>query len=141
MNAQAAVRRLRVGVVPRWQLRPLTIGYEVAERATEALVETVQKAQEASVLFVKGEWGTGKSHALSVIQEVAQSLNMTCATVTLNPRTAALSHPQRFIGELCATFQSTSLLPWPTQNRRRLVPGPNVSYYRNVPLSQKRRPY
>jgi hypothetical protein len=51
-------------------------------------------------LFVRGEWGTGKSHFLSFVRSSAAREGFVCARVDLNARSFALSHPQRFLPAL-----------------------------------------
>ena len=99
-QARAAIRRLRTGVVPTWQFGSLSVGYgPVKEIVGRSLVD-LEGSGCAAPLFVRGEWGTGKSHLLSFVRSSAAREGFVCARVDLNARSFALSHPQRFLPAL-----------------------------------------
>lgn len=54
----------------------------------------------AAPMFIKGEWGTGKSLFLSVARTKGMNQGFACARIDLNARGTALSHPQRFLPAL-----------------------------------------
>lgn len=95
-DLRASIRSLRTGVVPEWELRRLSVAYEEFSHQLTALLEPLAQSGECAPLFVRGEWGTGKTHLLSYLKTMATSQGFAHVTVTLNPRSAALNYPQRF---------------------------------------------
>jgi P-loop Domain of unknown function (DUF2791) len=95
--ARAAIRRLRTGLVPNWELAHLSVGYgELKKLVDQSLTELEQK-RKCAPLFARGEWGTGKTHFLSYVGTTAAGRWFASARVDLNARGVALSHPQRFL--------------------------------------------
>jgi bacteriophage exclusion system BrxC/D-like protein len=99
-QARAAIRRLRTGVVPTWQFGSLSVGYEPVREIIRRSLTDLDGSCCAAPLFVRGEWGTGKSHFLSFARASAAREGFVCARVDLNARSFALSHPQRFLPAL-----------------------------------------
>jgi hypothetical protein len=87
-------------VVPVWQFDDLCVGYEAAKRAIDEALNALEVSGAADPLFIKGEWGTGKSLFLSVASTAAIRQGFACARIDLNAHGAALSHPQRFLPHL-----------------------------------------
>jgi bacteriophage exclusion system BrxC/D-like protein len=95
MTGRATIRRLRSGIVPISELERLSVGYDaIAERVTSQLV-SLSRGEEIPPLFVRGEWGSGKSHFLGYVRMVADAWKIPAATVEVNARSAALNYPQR----------------------------------------------
>lgn len=99
-GARAAIRRLRTGVVPEAQIERLSVGYGKAKQTVGDAYEALQVGDRPTSLFVKGEWGTGKTHFLSFVRGAATSRGIAASKVDLNARSAALNFPQRFYGAL-----------------------------------------
>ncbi len=105
--ARAAIRRLRTGVVPVWQFDSLSVGYEdIKEKVATALSEL--EAGTTLPLFVKGEWGTGKTHLLSFIRAAALASGFACSRIDLNGWSAALNYPQRLLPFLADDLRSAT---------------------------------
>jgi hypothetical protein len=60
---------------------------------------------QLSPLFVRGEWGTGKTHFLSYVRSVAGDASIASARVDLNARDAALNYPQRFLRSIAESMR------------------------------------
>lgn len=95
--ARAAIRQLRMGVVPNWELAHLSVGYDQVKELVEHSLAELQQGGKPKPLFAQGEWGTGKSHFLSYVGFTAAEKWFASARVDLNARGVALSHPQRFL--------------------------------------------
>ena len=93
---RAAVRRLRTGVVPQWELGRLSVGYGRVERVAAAAMDELKSLNSSDALFVRGEWGSGKTHLLSFVRAMAVARKFPCTSVDLNARSVALSHATRF---------------------------------------------
>jgi hypothetical protein len=57
-------------------------------------------------LFVKGEWGSGKSHFLAFARMMARKRGAACSSVSLNAGTAPLNYPQRIYPLIAANLQT-----------------------------------
>jgi P-loop Domain of unknown function (DUF2791) len=95
--ARAAIRRLRTGVVPNWELAHFSVGYDPVKKLVEQSLGALGRDGKSSPLFARGEWGTGKSHFLSYVGTTAAEQWFASARIDLNARGVALSHPQRFL--------------------------------------------
>jgi hypothetical protein len=95
--ARAAIRRLRTGVVPTWELARLSVGYDKIKGIVERSLVDLEQRGSSTPLFARGEWGTGKTHFLSYVRTTAAQNWYASARVDLNARGMALSHPQRFL--------------------------------------------
>lgn len=104
--ARAAIRRLRTGVVPTWELARLSVGYDRIKVDLERSLGELEKRDQSEPLFVRGEWGTGKTHFLSYVQTTAARNWHASARVDLNARGMSLSHPQRFLTLLADSVQA-----------------------------------
>jgi hypothetical protein len=102
---RATIRRLRSGVVPYWALQRLSVGYGSVARSITQSLEALRGASHQQALFIKGEWGTGKSHLLSFAREAAVSRGFPCASVDLNARSTPLNYPQRFYEAIAETVR------------------------------------
>lgn len=94
--ARAAIRRLRAGVVPEWEIQRLAVGYGDAQTVVNSSLERLCSSHAAEPLFVRGEWGTGKTFFLSYVRSAASARSVPSAFISLNGRSAALNYPQRF---------------------------------------------
>lgn len=104
MLARAAIRRLRTGLVPYWELERLSVGYGKIKQTVNEGFDSLLGGGTAQPLFIRGEWGTGKTHFLSYVRGVAKSRDFPSARVDLNARSAALNHPQRFYSAIAESI-------------------------------------
>lgn len=94
--ARASIRRLRSGVVPIDDLDALSVGYDDVRAMVEDSFTALRLKGRCAPLFVRGEWGTGKSHLLEFIRGAAIGHGIAHVRVDLNARGAPLNYPQRF---------------------------------------------
>ncbi len=94
-EAQAlhAVEALRVGVVPRHQIETYTVGRD-AEMAMVAQ-DLDETERHGAFRVMMGDYGTGKTHHLEWVEELALSRNFLTARVTLDARENPPSMPKR----------------------------------------------
>jgi hypothetical protein len=102
---QATIRRLRNGVVPGWEVGRLSVGYDKAKSAMNLSLSALDLPGHLTPLFVRGEWGTGKTHFLSYVRSVAADASIANARVDLNARDAALNYPQRFLRSIAESMK------------------------------------
>lgn len=127
MLEKAAIRALRVGVVPPSNIEALSAGYESLKGIIDQALLGLRNGKRTRALYLRGEWGTGKTHSLSYIREVARAGGTPTALLNFNGRSAALNHPQRYYGYLCSSMsvdhgnpglRSIVLTSLETQSRR-----------------------
>ena len=104
-SPQATIRRLRNGVVPAWEVGRLSVGYNNAKSTMNLSLSALDLPGQLSPLFVRGEWGTGKTHFLSYVRSAASDLSIASASVDLNARDAALNYPQRFLRSIAESMR------------------------------------
>lgn len=107
---RAAIRRLRTGVVPSWEIERLSAGYGKAKQIVGDGFHKLLVGERPQPLFVRGEWGSGKTHFLSFVHAAATSRGFPSARVNLNARSAALNYPQRFYGLIAESISRTDQL-------------------------------
>lgn len=107
--ARATIRRLRAGVVPEWEIDRLSVSYDRTRRCLAQRLDDLIASGTCSPLFVRGEWGAGKSHMLAYLLAEAARKQIACAKVSLNARTAALNYPQRFYPAIAESVRLWSI--------------------------------
>lgn len=98
--ARASVRRLRVGVVAEWDMERLSVGYETIRYVVSENLDALKASVPVCPTWVRGEWGSGKTHFLAYVRAVAAQRGIPSALVSLNAHGSALNHPQRFYPKL-----------------------------------------
>jgi hypothetical protein len=99
-NARAAIRALRVGVVPAMCVERLTLGRAELEKKFEPYLRRLVEQGTCAPLFLLGEWGTGKSHVLSLVHASARRLELPTTGGSLDASGKALNYPQRLYPSL-----------------------------------------
>ena len=94
-----AIQRLRSGLPPDELIEELTIGDH--RDAMHAIIV----AQQCRWLLVVGDYGHGKSHALSIFDSVAQHRSYATCHLAADAAASALNHPQRFLPVLLGTLE------------------------------------
>jgi P-loop Domain of unknown function (DUF2791) len=102
MHSNGAIRLLRSGIVPAQQVRNLSVGYGKLESYITKHLRAFCYGEQIEPPFVRGEWGSGKSHFLAYVQSAALQGGVPVASLALNARTTALNYPQRLFAQLSA---------------------------------------
>src|SRR5438105_3229076 len=105
MSTRAAVRRLRAGIVPSADLAGMSVAYGTVDSLVADRLAARSHGQPAQPLFVKGEWGSGKSHLLAFVKAAAFAKSVPISSIDLNARSAALNYPQRLYSILVENLQ------------------------------------
>ncbi|MCK1580692.1 DUF2791 family P-loop domain-containing protein [Bradyrhizobium sp. 168] len=92
--------------MPSWDIDRLSVGYDETKRLTELSLKALDLPGQLTPLFVRGEWGTGKTHLLSFVQAAASRASVANARIDLNARNAALNYPQRFLRCVSESIQA-----------------------------------
>lgn len=105
-SPQAAVRRLRAGVVPFEILDEISVGYAAAAKEIDCRLTALRRIAQVPPLLVHGEWGSGKTHFLAFTREVAARHGIPTAAASLNARATPLNHPQKILPVLARDFSA-----------------------------------
>ena len=98
----SVIRLLRTGIVPSSAVESLSVGYSRFRADLVSGIEGFTSGSHQEPIFVNGEWGAGKSHALAYCRNMCSSRGIPTAHVSLNARTTPLNYPQRIYGEVAA---------------------------------------
>jgi hypothetical protein len=96
LAARVAVRRLRTGVVPDQELERLSVGLSETRKLIDDTLSKLIEGSWPPSLFIHGEWGSGKTHLLTLTRRIAAVRGIPSTGVILNARTSSLVHPQHF---------------------------------------------
>lgn len=98
-----AIHRLRSGLPPSESVVELTVGADRVLPAIEDWLNAI--GRDRKTLFVKGDYGEGKSHSLALLRERAHLAGFATCQLTADASSSALNHPQRFLPLLLATLE------------------------------------
>lgn len=102
-----AIEALRFGLVPSQGLRDLTLGYdELRDWTIGILPHSREENKRSTVAEVIGPFGTGKSHTMEVIREVARSEGYLTASVEVDGQTVSLSNPDQLLHSIWSKLRS-----------------------------------
>jgi hypothetical protein len=108
--ALRTIHRLRSGLPPREKIMDLTTdGSGYADVVTTFLGELDLHKVSRCLTFV-GNYGEGKSHALSLVVEAAQANGFATCELCGDSSAVALNHPQRFLSLLFSSLQFPPLM-------------------------------
>lgn len=105
---------LRLGVVPPQGTEIYTVGRDVEMEMIQNDLEQAKEGGAARVVL--GDYGTGKTHLLEVIEQRALEENMVVARVVLDEEECSPSQPRRVYRALCNSLR------FPDQEERGLKP-------------------
>ena len=105
---------LRLGVVPPQGTDVYTVGRDVEMEMIQK--DLVQACEGGAARVVLGDYGTGKTHLLEVIEQKALEANMVVARVVLDEEECSPSQPRRVYRALCNSLR------YPDRKERGLQP-------------------
>lgn len=73
----------------------LTVGARELDAEAQRGIAQASSGGKAEPLFIKGEWGSGKTHSLAYIRSALDARGLATSSLVLDARTTAPSHPQR----------------------------------------------
>ena len=117
-RAALTLEAMRLGVVPETGLEAYTVGRGAEIERVEADLRAV-RAHGGAVRAIVGDYGTGKTHMLEVVQQLALERGYLTAFATLDPEETAPSHPKRVYRALMRTLRYPDR---PTEERAGLAP-------------------
>jgi hypothetical protein len=99
-EARVAIDALRFGVVPASHLAELTLGHEKLEAWMSA--QLPEPGQPPRTAGVYGPFGSGKSHTMAAIREIARQRNYLAMATEINGTEISLSQPRELLASLLA---------------------------------------
>src|SRR5205823_2283420 len=106
--AARAIEALRFGIVPRDALEQLTIGFESLDTWVRGRLP-ISNSTAPTISEVCGAFGTGKSHTMAVIRQIARNRNYLIAHVEVDGRGVTLSDPSGLLYHLWSTLSARDL--------------------------------
>lgn len=97
------IYRFRAGLPPCENLEHFTVGGDKVLAAIHSLLQEEDGGSRWAV--VRGDYGGGKSHALTLFSDVARHEGYATCQLSADGYASALNHPQRFLPSLLATLE------------------------------------
>ena len=101
--AARALEALRLGVVPHGDLRASSVGRDAEMRAVRKDLD--ETATSGSTRVFLGDYGTGKTHLLELIEVEALARGFLVGRATLDAQYARPNHPMRVYRQLVSTLR------------------------------------
>lgn len=98
-DAKQSFRYFKNGVIPPNNIEFFTVGRGKERKLITKNLRAV-KAGNSRHLFLEGNYGSGKSHMLKLIQSIAQRNGFATAWITLDGYQHAFNHPTRYLHRL-----------------------------------------
>ncbi len=95
--SRAALRVLRAGSVPDDGIQLLTVGAHDLIDLTRTSLRSLRGKANPAPMFLKGEWGTGKTHSIRLVRALALEGGFATMEAVLNSRTCPPNYPQRML--------------------------------------------
>ena len=111
LDKRMALAELRFGLVPESQIENLTIDFEGISSWIFSRLPTVDDPGP-KVSQIYGPFGSGKTHAMSIIRHVSRSREYVTARVEVDGSKISLSDPQAFLYALWSTLSAEQLAPF-----------------------------
>ena len=101
--ARRVVDALRYGVVPTASIAEMTLGFEELETWAVSRLPPANGGYP-QVSAIRGAFGTGKSHTMAVIRDVARSRGYLTVRVEADGKMISLSDPAQLLGSMLPTL-------------------------------------
>lgn len=102
-----ALEALRFGLVPESHLNLLTLGYD----DMAGWIENCLPEQTTCIHEICGPFGTGKSHTLTLIRQIALKQNYLVAQIEIDGQSNNLAAPQRLLYNIWLSLEGKDLSP------------------------------
>ncbi|MEM2890693.1 MAG: DUF2791 family P-loop domain-containing protein, partial [Candidatus Hadarchaeum sp.] len=109
-EARQGINALKLGQILEAQVHYLSVATEGIEEKFQELLEKASK-KYPSFLLIEGAWGSGKTHAITLLQALARKRGFASAAVIMDGHSTSLSKPMELMGEV------TNALRFPTSNQ------------------------
>ncbi len=101
-----SIERLRCGLPPSSHAARLSVGTAALARSFGQFLNGNE--HDNNGFLVLGDYGTGKSHALTLLREMGLAAGFATCWLTADGFECALNHPQRFLATLLGTLETPS---------------------------------
>lgn len=108
LNGRKSIESLRFGLVPFYALEDLTVGLDEIQKWIESRLPG-ETSSRATVSEICGQYGTGKSHMMALIRQLAKKKNYVTAHVEINGKDVTLEDPDMLSTHLWKTVEAENL--------------------------------
>ncbi|MEM3402838.1 MAG: DUF2791 family P-loop domain-containing protein [Candidatus Hadarchaeales archaeon] len=99
LEARQGINALKLGQILEAQVHLLSVATEEIEAKFKEVLDKAAK-NHPSFLLIEGVWGSGKTHALTLLQSLAGSRGFASSAVIMDGHSASLSKPMELMGEV-----------------------------------------
>lgn len=103
-----ALDSLRFGLVPEAMIEQLTVNFEELENLTHKWLPNPSRPK-ANVIEIVGQYGTGKTHTMAVIRQIALNNGYVTARVEVDGQKVSLADPQGLLSALWSNLRAKDL--------------------------------
>lgn len=104
LEARQGINALKLGQILEAQVHNLSVGTETVEDKFKEVVDRAARS-ETAFLLIEGAWGSGKTHALTLLQALARKRGFASSSVIMDGHSASLSKPMELMGEVTNALQ------------------------------------
>uniref|UniRef100_A0A7V3KPB6 Uncharacterized protein n=1 Tax=candidate division WOR-3 bacterium TaxID=2052148 RepID=A0A7V3KPB6_UNCW3 len=104
LEARQGINALKLGQILEAQVHTLSVGIEALEDKFKEVVDKAARSEPA-FLLIEGAWGSGKTHALTLLQALARKRGFASAAIIMDGHSASLSKPMELMGEVTNALQ------------------------------------
>jgi hypothetical protein len=104
-QARRSIRHLKRGIFPPESIELFTVGRTKAKTIVQEHLDRVRSMHESEHLFVEGDYGTGKSHFLKLVESLALRNGFATTWITLDGYEHAFNHPTRYLSRLLESIR------------------------------------
>lgn len=108
VNELRTLQALRFGLVPHEMLPELTCGFQKIEKWVLKYLPG-DHHEQSKILEICGQYGTGKSHMMSVVRHIAKREGYVTARVEVDGKTVSLSDPKILLSNLWQSLDAKGL--------------------------------
>lgn len=104
VDARRAILALKLGQVLQEDVVELSVGTDQIQASLERAVSAAVRRQPGGIL-VKGAWGSGKTHLLTMLSALATQHNLATASVILDGEGVRLSEPMELMKAILGSLR------------------------------------
>ncbi len=97
VRARMALLALRLGQVPEDRIREFSAGTGTLIEKLTGVTRSASRGRGQVILF-EGQWGSGKTHALALLADIARSARMCVSTIVLDGSGKSIGVPNALMG-------------------------------------------
>jgi len=104
LQARQGINALKLGQILEAQIHALSVGTENIEKEFEKVIQRVIRGKTV-FLLIEGAWGSGKTHALTLLQAMARNCQLATAGAIMDGHSVSLAKPMELMREIISTMK------------------------------------